>query len=138
MIQQYTLSSGPCVPQHVQSFTRCENNLGSVSWAKSDGAESYLAIAVGQDGHTHMCPTNTTSCTWDDLHCGERYTIHVVANDYLCSSMPSNSTSIRMGKQALTLCEHVEFLWGDFCRPNMKMNKTKENFKNGIGNFAQS
>lgn len=103
MMQQHTFSSGPCVPEHVQSFTHCENNLGSVSWAKSDGAESYMAIAVGQDGHTHMCPTNTTNCTWDDLHCGKQYTIHVVANDYLCSSMPSNSTSIRMGKQAFIL-----------------------------------
>lgn len=96
--EQYTFSSGPCVPEHVQSFTQCEDSVGSVSWAPSDGAESYMAIAVGQDGHTHMCTTNTSSCTWDDLHCGDEYTIHVIANDYLCSSMPSNSTSIRMGK----------------------------------------
>ncbi|XP_034531079.1 uncharacterized protein LOC117806306 [Notolabrus celidotus] len=88
--------TGPCIPQHVESFTPCENNTGSVSWAKSDGAESYMAIAVGQDGHTHMCTSNGTICSWDDLHCGEVYTVHVVANDYLCSSMPSNSTSIRM------------------------------------------
>nr|XP_046247875.1 uncharacterized protein LOC124060678 [Scatophagus argus] len=94
--QPEEFKTGPCVPEHVQSFTHCENNLGSVSWAKSDGAESYMAIAVGLDGHTHMCTTNTTSCTWDDLHCGEQYTVHVIANDYLCSSMPSNSTLIRM------------------------------------------
>lgn len=99
VMQQFTLSPGLCVPQHVQSYTHCENSLGSVSWAKSDGADSYLAIAVGLDGHTHMCSTNTTSCTWDDLHCGEHYTVHVIANDYLCSSMPSNRTSIRMGMQ---------------------------------------
>lgn len=104
MMQPHTFSSGPCVPEDVQSFTQCENNIGSVSWAKSDGAESYMAIAVGQDGHTHMCTTNTTSCTWDDLHCGEQYTIQIVANDYLCSSMPSSSTSIRMGKQAFAAC----------------------------------
>lgn len=90
--------TGPCIPQHVQSFSHCENNLGSVSWASSDGADSYVAFAVGQDGHIHMCTTSTTNCTWDDLHCGEVYTIHVVANDYLCSSMPSNSTSLRMGE----------------------------------------
>lgn len=101
MKQQHAFSSGPCVPEHVQSFTHCENRLGSVSWARSDGAESYMAIAVGQDSHTHMCTTNTTSCTWDDLHCGQQYTIHVIANDYLCSSMPSNSTLIRMGKNLL-------------------------------------
>ena len=99
IMQQFTVSPGPCVPRHVQSFTHCEDSLGSVSWAESDGADSYLAIAVGQDGNTHMCSTNTTSCTWDDLHCGEQYTVHVIANDYLCSSMPSNRTSIRMGTQ---------------------------------------
>nr|XP_019965387.1 PREDICTED: uncharacterized protein LOC109644441 [Paralichthys olivaceus] len=89
--------TGPCVPENVQSFTRCEDSLGSVSWALSDGAESYLALATAEDGHTHMCVTNTSSCTWDDLHCGETYTVHVIANDYMCSSLPSNSTSIRMG-----------------------------------------
>ncbi|XP_075901618.1 uncharacterized protein fndc7b isoform X2 [Nelusetta ayraudi] len=88
--------TGPCVPLHVQSVTQCENNVGTVSWARSDGAEYYTAIAVAQDGHTHMCNTNDTVCTWDDLHCGESYTVQVVANDYMCGSAPSNSTSIRM------------------------------------------
>uniref|UniRef100_A0A8D3DKS8 Fibronectin type-III domain-containing protein n=1 Tax=Scophthalmus maximus TaxID=52904 RepID=A0A8D3DKS8_SCOMX len=88
--------TGPCVPEHVQCYTHCEDSLGSVSWAPSDGAESYLAMATGLDGHTHTCATDTTSCTWDDLHCGEQYTVHVIANDYLCSSLPSNNTSIRM------------------------------------------
>ncbi|XP_059196342.1 uncharacterized protein LOC131977156 [Centropristis striata] len=88
--------TGPCVPEHVLSLSQCKDSTGSVSWGQSDGAETYLAIAVGMDGHTHMCPTNTTTCTWDDLHCGEQYTVHVIANDYLCNSMPSNSTSIRM------------------------------------------
>ncbi|XP_074523504.1 uncharacterized protein fndc7b [Halichoeres trimaculatus] len=88
--------TGPCIPQHVESFTPCENNTGSVSWATHSGTESYMAIAVGQDGHTHVCISNTTVCTFDDLHCGEVYTVHIVANDYLCSSLPSNSTTIHM------------------------------------------
>lgn len=99
-MQRLPFTSGPCAPRHVQSFVQCENSLGSVSWGSSEGAESYLAIAVGQDNHTHVCTTNTTICSWDDLHCGERYTVHVIANDNLCSSMPSNSTSIQMGKHA--------------------------------------
>ncbi|XP_068446237.1 uncharacterized protein [Clinocottus analis] len=91
-----SFKTGPCVPEHVQTFVQCENNLGAISWAESDGAESYLAIAVGRDSHTHVCATNITNCTWDDLHCGEQYSVHVIANDYMCSSMPSNSTSMRM------------------------------------------
>lgn len=137
-------SSGPCVPQHVQSFTHCEDSLGSVSWAKSDGAESYMAIAVGLDGHTHMCTTNTTTCTFDDLHCGEQYTIHIIADDYMCSSMPSNSTAIRMGKQAVimyitrnTLPERVMSKPGScrrvFHRSLMNLNKRKK-FCKDVGN----
>lgn len=99
MQQQRTSSSGPCVPQDVQTFTHCENNLGMASWAMSDGAETYMAIAVGEDSHTHVCVTNTTNCTWDDLHCGDHYSVHVIALDQYCTSMPSNSTArIRMGK----------------------------------------
>ncbi|XP_069009634.1 fibronectin type III domain-containing protein 7-like [Embiotoca jacksoni] len=88
--------TGVCVPQHMQSYTRCEDSLGAVSWAASDGSESYLAVATGQDGHNHTCPTTTTGCTWDDLHCGEEYTVYVIAMDNLCTSTPSNTTSIRM------------------------------------------
>ncbi|TKS74220.1 Fibronectin type III domain-containing protein 7 [Collichthys lucidus] len=91
------LKTGPCVPQDVQTFTHCENNLGMASWAMSDGAETYMAIAVGEDSHTHVCVTNTTNCTWDDLDCGDHYSVHVIALDENCTSMPSNSTArIRM------------------------------------------
>ncbi|KAJ8357216.1 hypothetical protein SKAU_G00200100 [Synaphobranchus kaupii] len=84
----------PCKPQHLQSFVRCEATLGSVSWGASDGAESYMAVAVGQDSHTHMCTTNGTVCTWNDLHCGDVYTVHVLALHNICNSSPSNSTII--------------------------------------------
>ncbi|RVE73628.1 hypothetical protein OJAV_G00033020 [Oryzias javanicus] len=87
---------GPCVPEYVHSFTQCEDRLGSVGWVMGAKADSYLAIAMGEDGHTHQCTTNTTTCTWTDLHCGEVYTINVIALDYKCTSMPSNSTTIKM------------------------------------------
>uniref|UniRef100_A0A3B3DY87 Fibronectin type-III domain-containing protein n=1 Tax=Oryzias melastigma TaxID=30732 RepID=A0A3B3DY87_ORYME len=53
----------------------------------SDGAETYIAIATGVDSHTHQCLTNTTSCTWTDLHCGEEYTVVVRAKTVNCSSL---------------------------------------------------
>ncbi|PWA21255.1 hypothetical protein CCH79_00009504 [Gambusia affinis] len=88
--------TGPCTPEALQSNTRCEDRLGSVSWTMFADAESYLAVAMGEDGHIHQCASNTTSCTWDDLHCGEIYTVNVVALDYHCTSMQSNSTTILM------------------------------------------
>ncbi|KAM7379233.1 hypothetical protein PAMP_004798 [Pampus punctatissimus] len=70
--------------------------MGSVSWGPSDGAKTYVAIATGLDGHTRQCLTNTTNCTWDNLHCGEEYTVVVKAKDGNCTSLPSNSSVIYM------------------------------------------
>lgn len=88
----------PCVPYHIETFAECEVNLGAVSWAGSDGAEIYTAIAQGQDGHSHICITNRTFCIWEDLHCGEIYVVQVIANAQICSSNPSERTIINMGE----------------------------------------
>lgn len=74
------------------------SNVGSVSWGSSDGADRYVAVATGLDGQSHVCYTNTTSCTWNHLHCGERYTVVVRAKDNNCTSLPSNSSVIYMGE----------------------------------------
>lgn len=76
---------------------QCEDSVGSVSWAQSDGAESYVAVAVGLDSHTHTCASHNPNCTWDGLHCGNLYGITVIAEDALCSSLPSSSTLIHTG-----------------------------------------
>jgi len=93
------LPTGPCIPWDLSTYLQCEFNMGSVSWRPSDGAESYIAIATGLDGHTHQCLTNTTSCTWNDLHCGEEYNVVVKAKADNCTSLPSNSSIIHMGMQ---------------------------------------
>lgn len=91
------LSSAPCIPGGVTTNVQCETDRGSVSWAPSDGAKSYIAVATGHDGHRHVCLTNTTSCTWSDLHCGEEYTVVVRAKDSNSTSLPSNSSVIYTG-----------------------------------------
>lgn len=95
----FTSSSflAPCIPHDVTTNVQCEADQGSVSWGPSNGAESYIAVATGLDGHGHECLTNTTSCTWNDLHCGEEYTVVVRAKDGNCTSLPSNSSVIYMG-----------------------------------------
>ncbi|XP_017343677.1 uncharacterized protein LOC108276481 [Ictalurus punctatus] len=90
-------STAPCVPTGVQTFIQCEDSTASVSWAGSDGAVNYTAVAQGQTlGHTRMCTTNTTVCTWSDLLCGETYVVRVIASNLQCSSTPSDNTTIRM------------------------------------------
>lgn len=88
----------PCTPHNLVTYVECKNQVGSVSWSPSDGANMYTATAIGNDGHTHLCVTNGTSCTWEDLHCGEIYNVTVTANDSRCTSTRSNSTFIHMGK----------------------------------------
>lgn len=99
-VDLHPLSSAPCIPRDVTTYVQCQTNEGSVSWGSSDGAESYVATATGLDGHTHQCLTNTTACTWNDLHCGEEYTVVVRAKDDNCTSRSSNSSVIYMS----TLC----------------------------------
>ncbi|KAM8850864.1 fibronectin type III domain-containing protein 7-like isoform 2-T2 [Spinachia spinachia] len=89
-------SPAPCIPRNVTTDDQCEFNAGSVSWGPSDGAETYVAIATGLDGHTHQCLTNITSCTWNDLHCGEVYTVVVQSKEGNCTSLPSNGSVIHM------------------------------------------
>ncbi|XP_047445276.1 mucin-4-like [Mugil cephalus] len=86
----------PCTPRDVATYVECEFDTGSMSWAPSDGAETYIAVATGLDGHSHSCVTDNTSCTWSDLHCGEEYTVVVRAKSGNCSSLPSNSSVIHM------------------------------------------
>ncbi|XP_053096527.1 uncharacterized protein LOC113530559 [Pangasianodon hypophthalmus] len=90
-------STAPCVPIGVQTFIQCEDSIASVSWAGSDGAVNYTAVAQGQTlGRTHMCTTNATVCSWSDLLCGETYMVRVIASNLQCSSTPSDNTTIRM------------------------------------------
>ncbi|XP_023191873.1 uncharacterized protein LOC111608990 [Xiphophorus maculatus] len=92
----FFFKTGPCVPLDVVTSAQCKFNVGSVSWAPSNGAESYVARATGLDGHTHLCTTNTTSCSWTALHCGEQYKIVVGAKADNCTRMSNNSSVIYM------------------------------------------
>ncbi|KAK1165326.1 hypothetical protein AOXY_G13825 [Acipenser oxyrinchus oxyrinchus] len=84
----------PCIPQDVTANPGCEVSSGLVTWTESDGAVSYTAVAQGIDGHIHVCNTTNTACDWTDLHCGEVYTVYVIAEDDNCNSSLSNTTTI--------------------------------------------
>ncbi|XP_054624499.1 uncharacterized protein LOC129177418 [Dunckerocampus dactyliophorus] len=86
----------PCTPRDVTTYIQCEGSTASVMWGATEGALKYAAEATGLDGHVHWCYSNTTHCTWDDLHCGEQYTVVVRAEDENCTSLNSNSTVIYM------------------------------------------
>lgn len=96
IIRLHPRSPAPCTPRDLTTYVQCELSTGSISWGSSDGAKTYTATATGLDGHVHLCHSNTTYCSWDDLHCGEEYSVVVRANGYNCTSRASNSTLISM------------------------------------------
>ncbi|CAL8312461.1 unnamed protein product [Gadus morhua 'NCC'] len=91
------IHTGPCMPQAVVTNSECNSSIASVSWTANNLNQTYIAVATGLDGHNHECVTNTSSCTWDDLHCGEKYTVHVMARNGNCTSLPSNGSPIHTG-----------------------------------------
>lgn len=93
----------PCVPTNVTATRTCGSSLVNASWQASRGALSYVAFAVGEDGHYTNCFSNTTSCSFPDLHCSIMYSISVSAVDGNCSSLQSQNTTLRTGQAILVL-----------------------------------
>ncbi|XP_036412774.1 mucin-5AC-like [Colossoma macropomum] len=91
----FSFSTGPCAPTNLSVVLQCQGNLGTASWLPAAGADSYVATATAPDGHTHTCASNTTSCSFTDLHCGETYSVTVVTLTNGCPSDPSVAVAIR-------------------------------------------
>lgn len=88
----------PCVPTNVTARRTCGSSTVEVSWGASRGAQSYVAVAVGDDGHRTKCSSNTTTCSILDLHCSSVYSISLVAVDGNCSSWESQNVTLRTGE----------------------------------------
>lgn len=88
----------PCVPTNVTARRTCGNSTVEVSWKASRGTQSYVAFAVGDDGHRTKCTSNTTTCSIPDLHCSSVYSISLVAVNGNCSSRESQSVTLHTGE----------------------------------------
>lgn len=80
----------------------CGNNRAVVSWSASDGALSYKATAQSSLGAMSRCESAGLTCTLTNLTCGQSYTVQVVAEDDICSSLPSQATTFHSGKTSNT------------------------------------
>uniref|UniRef100_A0AAR2JQD7 Fibronectin type-III domain-containing protein n=1 Tax=Pygocentrus nattereri TaxID=42514 RepID=A0AAR2JQD7_PYGNA len=90
-----SFSTGPCAPSNLSVVLQCQGNQGIASWLPAVWADSYVATATALDGHTHTCASNTTSCSFTELHCGETYSVTVVTLISGCPSDPSVAVAIR-------------------------------------------
>lgn len=87
----------PCVPTDVRVTMNCSTNEAVVSWSASDGALFYKVIAVSTQGAESNCATEETKCALTNLTCGQRYHVQVVAQDNICSSLPSPAVAFESG-----------------------------------------
>lgn len=89
--------SVPCVPTNVTVEINCFNDEANVTWSASDGALLYRASALGAQGSTALCETTDLMCTLKNLTCGQAYMVQVVAQDDICSSLPSPAKNFHSG-----------------------------------------
>ena len=61
--------------------------------------EDYTGTATqGSNGHVVMCNSNSSSCVFPSLACGERYTFTVSGHGQLCPSNASSAVEIQTGE----------------------------------------
>ncbi|XP_049603206.1 pneumococcal serine-rich repeat protein [Syngnathus scovelli] len=92
-----SLQTAPCAPVNISATLVCFNHSALVSWSGSYSAVEYTVTSSGQDGHTHQCHSNTTSCQLSHIHCGETYDITVTPHSESCAGTPSEVYSFSAG-----------------------------------------
>lgn len=93
----FLLLSEPCPPTGVSSFMNCLSNIAVVSWTGSAGAEFYTATVTQEDGQSTSCWSDSEQCGMPNVHCGQNYTVTVVASNEKCNSDPSEAKTLQSG-----------------------------------------
>ena len=76
----------------------CGTNIAVVTWDAARGAVSYTVSAQGSRGYNSTCLDPDTTCAFNDLLCGQDYSLTVVAhNPDQCHSLPSENISTTTG-----------------------------------------
>ncbi|XP_072296578.1 uncharacterized protein [Eucyclogobius newberryi] len=93
--QTATVMSKPCRPNAPVVADSCGD--AQVSWTVSPGVDMYHVVAVGDDGHMHICNSSLNNCTLSPLHCDEQYSVSVTAKHEDCSSLASPNVTLYTG-----------------------------------------
>lgn len=81
----------------------CTTHSATVQWTAVLGAESYRAIAVGDNGTQLTCTSQATSCQISGLDCGQSYVVHVTPVSESCTNMMNaTSATFQTGEKQLT------------------------------------
>lgn len=76
----------------------CLTGVVTVTWEASAGANYYTVLAEA-NGRFDSCRSTTTSCDLTQMHCGEDYTVTVLAGDGKCNSSILTKTNVTTGKE---------------------------------------
>lgn len=71
----------------------CTTNSATVQWTAVLGAESYRAIAMGDNGTQLTCTSQDTSCQISGLDCGQSYVLHVTPVSESCTNLMNSTTA---------------------------------------------
>ncbi|XP_067894181.1 fibronectin type III domain-containing protein 7-like [Heterodontus francisci] len=83
------------IMRNVVAHINCDSNNVSVFWDPSNGTESYLVTAEGNNGHWASCNATDTECEISDVYCGLNYYITVQAIRMQCNSSQSSAVTIK-------------------------------------------
>lgn len=92
----------PCPPTGVSSSMNCLSNIAVVSWTSSAGAAFYTATVTQDDGQSLSCWSDSEQCGMPNVHCGQNYTVTVVASNGNCNSDPSEENTLQSGENLST------------------------------------
>ncbi|XP_069009631.1 fibronectin type III domain-containing protein 7-like [Embiotoca jacksoni] len=93
----YKLHSAPCTPDSVLVDLQCSTNVASVTWGNSGPDQSQVVTAVDSRGMTTTRNTNSSNYTFDQLTCGNKYSISVVGRTDTCSSKAAVAEQLNTG-----------------------------------------
>lgn len=80
-----------------------------MQWNISQGAESYLVVATGTDGHMTKCNATALQCNLQALHCSTSYNISVIAVKQQCNTSKSSTVQIKTGTASYTIVPYLSF-----------------------------
>ncbi|XP_029687008.1 fibronectin-like [Takifugu rubripes] len=87
-----TLTTEPCTPMNLSVHYNV--STAQVTWNAAQGARSYSAQAVADQGSTVLCNTTNKGCFLNGLQCGQVYNVSVTAHERTCDSETSPARRI--------------------------------------------
>lgn len=99
--------SAPCTPQDVDVISQCSDASMVVSWSGNPDAQDFQVIVASNTGAGHHCNSSGTSCTIENLPCGQNYNVSVVSVTEGCESQPSTIVETSSGEYSLGNFSHA-------------------------------